>query len=581
MIDDEIDRELIKFIHNPLQQASYLDSYIAQLSIVSKKLLKHQRLQHLITSEQTKFIIAKLLKIQLEHLRTTIQEHIFEDPLPPDESIQQRYMRVISDYFKIGIALTSRPTEQKQEILEQFTASNTWSKLVYTCNRISENLHLESKHNLSILNHSKLWLAYYLSEVFYFLSRGLMTARFAKGIITISPTPAFEKKLKAHWISETSEYSSNLSDTITLIEMAKIFKEYGHIPTAIREQLINSMMDKCLSIHANYLSENLKEHPTYFFVRELVYVACHIEIKAILGNRETSKYELLSYVRASTINAMTSALSKNDKTLLNTAKNFIEVRADSFLRGALDFKYGLKKLVGLMTEFNKQPKDNFQGMLGENFEKDYISNYIKKLKQSKFKVLDGFKAENNAQITSYDIDLVLLDQKHNNYYFIQIKYRLTSQPTYLSEQCLLMQDKEFNKGYIKQLLTLKENLDTDSIRKKLARHNLADARTDNSFFILLHNLPFLNFFETKGIYFYEWNLFRNILKNGEFAIKKNDSFQTAHALTDPQLHRIENIADEYLSNMTTNTSLEENFEIYRNAHAVFEFSDLKFICKHV
>lgn len=281
-----------------------------------------------------------------------------------------------------------------------------------------------------------------------------------------------------------------------------------------------------------------------------------------------------------TLGMINSSLSGQVPTL-NSVSSFIEYKSSAYLRGALSFKYGLKKFVGQLLGKTGQcdKRRDFRGALGVGFETDYIINYIKGINDPRFKIFGEFKPGNKSMVRGYDIDLVLQDLEDDIYYFIQVKYRFSNIPTYLSEQCRLFLEPGFRKGFVKQLAVLRDNLVDDSIRQKLNDHGLANAHAHNSFFILLHNIPFLNFYELDGIFFYEWNLLRNILRDGRVQFRKDQELTEQYVLSKPRLHQPGELINSYLKHSQNGVQLVDNYDIYCRASAQFEYNDLNVICK--
>lgn len=582
MIYEDVDPQLLAFLQDPLATYDTLPFAEGRLSWFTRVIYNVPALRCFIRPEQVKWLIWEKLKIGLAKAKQTLPEHLFEDNASLNEQTMHRFTDQLNKYFRIGVTLVGNEANSDERLatLNAFIQANTWTKLEYTCNRISENLQLRTEHNLSLLSNSNLWLCYYLSEVYFLISHGLMTARVERGTLYITPTVKLKHRLKGFWLAEITEANSKMSDMRSLLDMALLLKRQGSLPPAARELLIDHTLDKCLTIHVNYLSEDIIRNPQYQYLREITYCAVHLELRALLGSRVTPEAEIQSCVSPATICMMNNALSGRPPSL-NSAISFIEYTGNTYVRGALNFKYGLRKFVGhLLGESAKSEKgQDFRGTLGIGFETDYIFNYIKNLGDPRFKIYNEFKPSNNSKIKGYDIDLVLHDQEDDIYYFIQVKYRVSVLPTYLSEQCRLFLEPEFRKGFIKQLAILRDNLSDESIRQKLNGQGLAGAQAHNSHFVLLHNIPFLNFYELDGIFFYEWNLLRNILRDGRVEIRKDQDFTEEHVLSKPRLHRPEELVDAYFKHPQSGAQFSDHYDIYCRASAQFIFDDLDVICK--
>ncbi|WP_054998647.1 hypothetical protein [Pseudomonas cannabina] len=86
------------------------------------------------------------------------------------------------------------------------------------------------------------------------------------------PTKKLQDRIKGHWLAEVMEAESRLNDSCVLRDSALILQKKGQLPVEMRESLIAFTMDKCLSIHVNYLSEDLANHPVFNRLKEtLIY----------------------------------------------------------------------------------------------------------------------------------------------------------------------------------------------------------------------------------------------------------------------------------------------------------------------
>jgi hypothetical protein len=96
---------------------------------------------------------------------------------------------------------------------------------------------------------------------------------------------------------------------------------------------------------------------------------------------------------------------------------------------------------------------------------------------------------------------------------------------------------------------------------------------------LLHNLPLLNFYELDGIYFYEWNLLRNILRNGRVQYRNNDDIAERYVLNKARLHRPQEMVEAYFEDGQDAAQMEQAYQLYLRTHSVFAYDDLQFVCK--
>ncbi|MCS3416938.1 hypothetical protein M2399_002150 [Pseudomonas sp. BIGb0450] len=582
MIYEDVDPQLLAFLHNPMANTTALPPAGKRLNWRSRMLYKIPALRRLICPEQVQSILWEKLQAHLEQARQSLPQYLFEDNTPLNPNTVHRFTDQLSRYFRIEVAPAGHGVSSApgSDTYADFSKAYTWAALEYTCNRIAENLQLRAVHNLSILKNANLWLCYYLSEIYFLIGHGLLTARLVGSTLHIVPTAKLQRRIKGYWLAEVTEANSKISDTRTLYDMAELLQKHGRLNPDLRGLLVNQTLDKCLSIHSEYLSAAMTRHPKYHYLREIVDFAVHLELRVMLGERTTEEAYLRTIVSPATVDMINSALAGRAPTL-DSASSFIEYKGGMYVRGALNFKYGLRKfvryLLGTATVNGKEA--DFGQLLGAGFEKDYVLNYIRKLNDPRLEVFGEFKPGNNAKIKGYDIDLIVRDVEEDIYYFIQVKYQLSEIPTYLSEQCQLFLNANFRTGFVRQLAVLRDNICDESIRQKLSQHGLAGAHAGNSHFVLLHNIPFLNFYELDGIFFYEWNLLRNILRDGRVQVRKDQHITEERVLSKPRMHRPQEMVDAYFNQSQSGTQMTEHYDVYCRANTRFVFDELDVICK--
>ena len=208
---------------------------------------------------------------------------------------------------------------------------------------------------------------------------------------------------------------------------------------------------------------------------------------------------------------------------------------------------------------------DFPGELGDIFDKNYIYNYLSDLKNKDLTVYTDFKADTGAKIKGYDIDIIIKDNRSLQFYFIQVKYLLSALPKFLVERINTFGRNPIKKGFDPQLLNLKNNFNDPSIREKLRNNGLENATLENSHFILLHNLPFLNFYESQGILFYEWNLLRNILQNGKIYWVGDKGCGASSSDEKFELHEPMKIMESYFTDQKYRGALSKQFNLYQSS----------------
>ncbi|HGE2280206.1 hypothetical protein [Pseudomonas aeruginosa] len=571
---ENVDPQLLRFLLNPMGNLESMQKTRPKPSLKSRLLYRIPKFRHFISEEQVGRLLLERIVQNLALVKEALPRTLFEERTPLDENTIETYLGALNSYFSIIYidADHGSPSTELHDQLEPPRKHQLFTKFEYTNNRISESLKLRAEHNLAIVKNKDLWLNYYLAEAYFLIANGLMIAHLSGNTLCISPSEKFSQRLKAYWLAEISEESTKLSDMNTMLIFLPEFERNRILPAQAEEFLINNLMDKCLSIHADYVPTKMLSNPQYQLLRELVCFSLYLELATMLRKPAVSVEQMRCYVSPATLAMIDNSLQGKSPTL-DCVSSFVERIGNDYHRGPVKLKYGLKKLIKQVLH-----KD-FSSQLGVFFEKDYIMNYLQKLRDPRFVLHKGFKAENNAAIDGYDIDFVLQDIEENLYYFVQVKYKAFDLPIYFYEQCRLMGDENFRKGFDRQLLRLKHNMTEPSIRQKLNGLGLNSAQAENSHFILLHNVPFLNFHEVDGVFFYEWNLFRNLLQNGLVHYTNGYNFTQKNLLDKPRLHRPDEIVQAFFDQGPHAGEMSLAYQLFERTYARFSYDDLDVLCK--
>jgi hypothetical protein len=192
--------------------------------------------------------------------------------------------------------------------------------------------------------------------------------------------------------------------------------------------------------------------------------------------------------------------------------------------GDLNLKYALVAYSNKFFEGN--------AAYGNWFEKDYIRNYLKKrLAGSRYAILQGFKSGSDEEI-KYDVDVTIFDCQFNRLYFVQIKHRGKTLLPYLRDEL-----KEFSEGQavikaVAQLKPLKENASSRKLRDQIktvlrnggfsVQHIDVESLCRQSGLIVVHSIENFDFSMKDGVAMYEWNTFRNLLRETVVRCTAND-----------------------------------------------------------
>lgn len=192
----------------------------------------------------------------------------------------------------------------------------------------------------------------------------------------------------------------------------------------------------------------------------------------------------------------------------------------------ITFFYGIRSFFSFLEEKygEKSKRDKLIG--GDFFENVQIR---KRMTQEKSEYVNRFifhdpiykhdisDVEKNKK---YDVEYIIQDKALNHYYFIQAKFSILGERGYFNG-LLKSLNSDISLG-IEQLRGVKEYLEQGKLYDLLSKRGLSNVTSENSSFILIHNIPQLDFQKSNdGIALYDWNTFRNLLKDGECTININ------------------------------------------------------------
>lgn len=436
----------------------------------------------------------------------------------------------------------------------------------YHIDRISERYKI--KRELLLLGDCSLLISsMILSEIYVFVKSGYIGVRKLKGGFVLELKDLAEPYRRAHGLSELLESKSIDLDNYYLMQ-ATCLMDRRYIFPELANETIDQVFDKVLSIKPKYLSDTVKSSSHYLFIRECVAIMTFTECFKLKGfeipvsffiDNKLCRHESLDFI-VSHLHELNMLEGKYFNTLT--------FDGSSFASGNLEFKLATRHLVYVASRLISKD-DNVKKELikfGDIFEKDYIYRYLQSVNKDRYKIYPSINPNNNAEVKGYDIDLVIEDKLFEQFYFIQVKYRTKWLPKFYSERYWEL-TTGLLKDYERQLRVFKNNLNHPSIRQKLSQKKykgLERATDENSHFVFLHNLPFLNFYEFEGIYFYEWNLFRNLIQDAKVYWRK-DNMIGAEERKSFMLHDTAAAIESYIDGVQTKTSLGPDFDTYINS----------------
>ncbi|WP_075186535.1 hypothetical protein [Teredinibacter haidensis] len=508
--------EMLGFVENPRKLSEYLlDLSIAQ-SWKERVFSSIRLLQGNLSPDESKRLFYKVVANYLMHNCIDDAPSLSKADRVTSLEELDKAIENFRKHFSIDTAISTNDKDISKYLLEMIRLQMA-TKMEYHQNRVCESLGIPFSSGESILSMPHVWLSFYYSELCLLVNSDVLHVKFYKNRIYLMPSHRFEKEMLQYWFSETIEGLSTQSDDKNIKAILASTALYSRkIPFRRMEVVVDFILDKVFSIHVKYLDEYLKENESYQMLRKLIAFASIVERNFMSGIYETRSSDI-----SGAAGIESEFLSEIDKVVSGSNSEcnaYVTKRGDTYRHGTLGFKFGLKKLAGDMVKFREgeRAQGTFGGVLGKKFEVEYLKKYIERCSYRKYKVLPGFKSKKvKDNIDGYDVDLILRDVERDFYYFVQVKYSLHKLPKYFSEQYKFFNDKDFMGKGFKQIRTLKNHCFTDDvIRKKLISSGARGASAENSAFLVVHNIPYLNFYECDNIVFYEWNTFRAILNGG-------------------------------------------------------------------
>lgn len=587
------DKERLELLSNPIIKNELYDSYNRSLYYVSlvmlklgllrgKKAIVKKAIVNLILGSFAKVVsAAKLEKENLDAMYAAETINYTDAEQHVSSLIHAMY-----GYFRMDVVIEDSARLELSEI-NQYIENCQLSTYEYTKSRISEKLNINLNHLELLPRFPNLWLAFYFSEILYLLLNGDFEATVAHGTIRLAPCKERESSFRRSWFAEISESSSDIADLLALNSWEDFIRR-PRITLENSKEIVAMCMDKVFSLRPDMLSEELQKSKDLITLKEITLFSACIECASYTNNHiPESFFRKRTNIRDETINNLITLLKDSGKGNSITSRvNFISYEDRFFKRGPQKYKFGLKKLArDMFIESTTDLKDPM-GRIGESFEVDYVLNYLKGLDSFGYQAFGEFTPRGGSKTKDYDIDLILKDKSQNLFFFIQVKYWLANTPAYLDEKIKFFNNKEkFQDAVVRQLVKLKENMDERDIRDELDARGLGDAKKENSYFILLHNIPYLNFYEFAGVIFYEWNLFRNVLQNGRVFMQeyeKGVKKSTNHITTPGKmpLHKPRELIDAYFAREDAyGHSISTNWHFHKNSWNSFKLNGINFICR--
>lgn len=329
------------------------------------------------------------------------------------------------------------------------------------------------------------------------------------------------------WFSRYWAQQSNLSDgmsALRICERLKASREPVRM-TAAFEYWVDSILDKYLCLHKQYIPALIKSGTNEAAIRELrnrVEILCFVWLHPIA---EQSRRDGL--MRAILDGTALSSISYEQLKDAGFSDHEIDLLIDDSLAqptgdrlltigsNSGDLRIHNLNLKFTIQKYVQRYLTPIHASVGSWFEAGYIFRYMKeRLDNSRF--LIWWPGINDA-VAKYDADLILYDKATRIFYFCQVKHRTTVLQPYLRDELNEYARNKTIRHGIDQLTALRSCINSDEVRQRLISvigKKYLDERPlgEHSRFLLIHTVENLDMCTDNGIAMFEWNTFRNLLQ---------------------------------------------------------------------
>lgn len=359
-------------------------------------------------------------------------------------------------------------------------------------------LDLEDQEYMSVLNFLR------FNELLALCIAGKAKVRIFNKKIIFSPADSSAKReLYVTWFAR---YIENLSNISTIQLLKSLNGEVNNI-------FLDFIFDKAFSIKFTEISKEGQELKCVRMLVtsiKLIFLIIHylesnktnyIGIDDLVNKFNLEKEDIVFLIR----------LQK--KQLVS--EQFLLEKSGSLSVHILTFIKSVRVFFNkLAEEFNESSKREYL-LGGKVFEINSIKNRLLNSDYKKrYTIFGGINRGDIKTKNELDIEYIIYDKEEEWYYFIQSKYSVFGERSYFEGELKQIQS-DIGKG-LKQLRSAKELFEKGELFSYLNKIGIEKATVDNCSFILLHNIPQLDFQITiDKIALYDWSTFRNLLKNGE------------------------------------------------------------------
>lgn len=563
MIYHGLSDDLIDFAFDPVKHRNVLGVHASPIAREFKKWLNifAPFKTDIEAFEEFLFDIIVEAEGQIKELRDFPPTEMAATSNPDFISKIKNYLRII---VKVSADRASDPMYE-QAVLG-YIDNQLGVTFSYHVDRLSERYGIKREYFL-LIDGAIVISAMILSEIYIFVKSGFISIRKLKGGFELTLKDSTVPYRNALGISELLEKKSNEAD-MNMLHDATSMMNSAHVLPSVSDGIVDEVFDKVISIQPKYLSDEVKESEHYRFIRECVAIMTFTQCFSLRGRDTPAKFFIDNQLCRSESLTFICKNLQSLNALEGIHFNALSFDGRSFKPGNLEFSIATRHFVFAAAKLMSAKLDNKKELIkfGDIFEKDYIFKRVQSIDPKRYQIYPGLNPNNNAEIKGYDIDLVIEDKMFDQFYFVQVKYRTKWLPKFYSERYWEL-NTGLLKDYERQLRVFKDNLNHPSIRKKLGQQKyrgLERATNENSHFVFIHNIPFLNFYQSDGIYFYEWNLFRNLMQGAKVNFKQH-GIPGAEVRKPFILHDLEAALGAYIDDQCPITSIGPDFEVFSNS----------------
>lgn len=298
------------------------------------------------------------------------------------------------------------------------------------------------------------------------------------------------------------------------------FLPYDAIHTPVFEAVIHEMgkglRDKIFSIPSESYSDRLTGFESLKLIDKMCTIVSLCLWCLLKGQMSVAPYSLLQ--RVGVMQDDIEQLKQLQSSVFAPDRIF-DFRNDGIRLANPSFTIQLRQLlVKLFALLPKEESGRINQVLGEYFEKDYLREYFStKLNEveTHYIIHPGILDHEVPKIDEkLDIDFIVEDCRRQRLLFAQVKYLKAGGTAYLLGDLQYAQNTSLQNG-ISQIRAAKNALSNGHLTDILQKRGLGHCTLSNSTFLVIHNVPNLDFQMTSdGISLYEWNTLRNLLQDG-------------------------------------------------------------------